>query len=126
MSSRAHFIALRTLREGHTLAASVEPIRKGCLAWVGVHPLNSNWQSTRELLRAHGQTMSLMPSRVHHLQRFEVYRTLIERDIWLATTDILGKTSAFAYDEEELISKLAAWGVRLEQLVSPREVGYPI
>lgn len=46
--------------------------------------------------------------------------------MWLAKSDILDKLNVFAYGEDDLISKLGAWGVRLVELVRPDKVDYPI
>ena len=101
-------------------------MRDGCLAWVGVHPLNLRLPSTKKLLSSQGQAMPSPSTRIYHLQRFEVHRILMEREIWLAKSDILDKLSAFAHGDDELLAKLDAWKVRLDELVRPDKVDYPI
>jgi hypothetical protein len=109
-----------------SLAASVEPILDGCLAWVGVYPLDLNRETTREFLRNQGQAVPLSSVHVYHLRRFEVERSLIEQDVWIAEPDLKNKTSMLAYGDDDLMLKLKHQGVLLEELVLPDRSNCPI
>jgi hypothetical protein len=96
------------------------------LAWVGVYPLDLNRETTREFLRNQGQAVPLSSVHVYHLRRFEVERSLIEQDVWIAEPDLKNKTSMLAYGDDDLMLKLKHQGVLLEELVLPDRSNCPI
>jgi hypothetical protein len=127
MKSREALAAMNALHLHRPLAASVLPTLDGCLAWVGVYPLDLNLQATREFLRSQGQAIPLPTTPAYHIRRFEVERSLVEQeDTWLAERDLKNKASIFAYGDDDLVVKLGRLGVRLEELELPANSSYPI
>lgn len=126
MKSRESLAAINALHRHQQLAAEVESTHVDRLAWVGVYPLDLDQETARQFLRAQGQVVPLPTVQTYHVRRFEVDRSLIEQDAWIAEPDLQNKTSEFAYGDDDLLLKLEALGVRLEDLVLPYKSNYPI
>jgi hypothetical protein len=118
--------ALSSLRRGQPLAASIPSGRSTHLAWVGVYPLDIARETTRELLRNHGQAVPFPTVQVYRIRQFEVDRTLIEQDASIAEPELENKANYFAFGEDDLAEKLRRLGVLVEQLEMPYKSDYPI
>lgn len=117
---------LNSLHRGHALAISIPPSDPTYLAWVGVYPLDLARETTRELLRNHGQAIPLPNVRVYRIRQIEVDRALIEKDVSIAERELRNTSNYFAFGDDELARKLEEIGVRLEQLALPYKSNYPI
>jgi hypothetical protein len=116
--------AYATLHAGDMLVASVAASQTGRRAWVAIYPLDSDRESTRDLLRNHEQPMPLPAIRTYRIRRFELENTLAQEDI--GESELRGKIDLFAYGDGDLVVKLSGLGVKLEDLVPPFRSDYPL
>lgn len=117
---------LNALHRGQSLAASILPSAPNLLAWVGVYPLDLSRETTRELLRNHGQAIPLPSVKAYRIRRFEVERVLIEQDASIAEPDLKNKSNYFVYGDEALELKLQELGTKIEELALSYKSNYPI
>jgi hypothetical protein len=117
---------LNSLHRGQALAVSIPPSDSKYLAWIGVYPLDLARETTRELLRNHGQAVPLPNVKVYRIRRIEVDRILIEQDASIAESELQNKSNCFVFGDDELAEKLTELGVQLEHLTLPYKSNYPI
>jgi len=118
--------ALNALHDGQSLAAATPAAAADRLAWVGVYPLNLEWETTRDFLRSRSQVVPLPGSRVYRIRAFEVQRRLIEEDASISEPDLENLADELAYGDAQLTAELERLGVKLEQLALPYQSDYPI
>jgi hypothetical protein len=124
--SKEAIAAINALHRYQALAAEVPATKVDNLAWVGVYPLDLGQEVTIQLLHSSGQRVPLLSVRTYQVRRFEVDRSLVERDVWIAEPDLQHKRSEFAYGDDDLSMKLMELGVSLEDLALPYKSNYPI
>lgn len=118
--------SLEALHRGQALAAEILATGPERLAWVGVYPLNLDWQSTQNLLRRRGVVVPPNSDRAYRIRVFEVQRQLVDEDMSIGEPDLDNFIDEVVFGDETLISRLKALSVGVERLALPYRSNYPI
>ena len=122
-----HEIAIvQSLKRGQALAAAINARKPENLAWVGVYPLDLSSHLTVDFLRNHGLAAPFAGTTAYRIRTFEVPKSLIEADIWIAEPDMENKHSYFAFGEQQLRETLRALDIPFGCLDLPYRSDYPI
>jgi len=91
-----------------------------------MYPLNTEWQTTKDFLKARGQPFPLRQTSAYRIRLFEVDKELIEIDIDLSESDLRRKSDIFAFGEYGLEEKTKGAGIDFSGLNYPFKTDYPI
>lgn len=124
MSRRAELKALNALELGRLMVASVASTHADRLAWVSVYPIDSH--KSRDLLGRSGRSDLVGTSPVYRIRKFEVAKVLIEKDVWVAESDLQNGEDVFVRGVDALEKALEQFGSSVASLVPPFRSDYPI